>query len=182
MDYEIMNCELETDRSYTAQERTVRDRFVEEYLYDHDAELAAQRVGFPRGVAREYGLKFLEEVYVAREIKRRQLSIPSPDQSEEDRRAAEVQARQQIMASLWRESNYHGPGSSQSGRVAALARLSAMYGFDAPTRTKTEVDVNGGEGVFVIPGVVTADQWEKMAQAQQDQLTSGIPAASDTKH
>ena len=86
----------------------------------------------------------------------------------------EVSQKKKIVVALWREANNQGPGSSQSARVAALAKLSAFYGMDAAVRTKTELTgANGqplGEGVFVVPGLMTAEEWTKQAEKQQADL------------
>ncbi len=72
--------------------------------------------------------------------------------------------------------------NAQAGDVNALAsclrimeRRSRLLGMDAPTRLeatgKDGVPLAGG-GVFVIPGVMTPEDWAKAAAAQQERLTT----------
>ena len=86
----------------------------------------------------------------------------------------EVIQKKKIVSALWREANNQGAGSSQSARVAALSKLSAFYGMDAPTRSQSELTGKDGQplgqGVFVVPGLVTAEEWAKQAEAQQAAL------------
>ena len=145
----------------SGQEKELRDRFVEEYLFDYSATAAATRVGYSKSFAETYGYKFLEEPYVKRLIKERQKAIA------EDSKAEDEAQRRQVRAMLFREANYRGPGASHAARVAAQAKLMSLLDMDAPTKVKVAATRGG---VMVVPGVSKVEDWEAEASASQDQL------------
>lgn len=155
--------------SLTQSEMHLRDKFVKEYLKDYNAIAACIRVGYSSTFAKEFSVRFMNETYVLNKIK--QLEVAPDDNDIED----EATQKRKVYAALWREANHFGMGSSQSARVAALAKISAFLGMDAPTRSQQELTGKDGQplgaGVLVIPGVMTADQWAAQAEAQQAELT-----------
>jgi hypothetical protein len=161
--------EPDVTSQFTAGERALRDLFVKEYLVDYDALAAAIRCGYPHTFAKEYSIRFMQCPYVLREIRAKQVS-------EEDQESPEAM-KKIIMAGLMREANYRGPGSSQAARVAAFAKLASIHGMDAPIRSKTELTgadgqpLNAGGGLFVVPGLMSVEEWEAKAAAQQEELT-----------
>lgn len=163
--------------SLTKSEMELRDKFVREYLKDYDALAACIRVGYAYAFAKEFSVRFLTETYVLNKIKEFEVA-PVLEAVNDD---LNVQ-RRKVYASLWKEANYMGGGSSQSARVAALSKLSAFLGMDAPTRSQQELTGKNGEalgaGVLVIPGVMTSEQWAQQAEVQQAELTRpevGVP-------
>lgn len=160
----------------TYREKALRDLFVNEYLTDYDSLQAAIRIGYARSYAREYAVRFMEEPYVLQQIKLRE-SNNSVEQSPEE-------MKKRVMIGLIREANYRGPGCSQAARVAALGKLAEIHGMNAPTRTQSEITgANGqplnGAGVFVIPGIMTEEQWAEQAAAQQAALVASPPPSSN---
>lgn len=164
-----MNAPEEVERIYSYREKALRDFFVKEYLVDYNAEAAAHRIGYNRGIAKEYGVRLMAEPYVARQVAK----IEGEGNSEADPEAL----KKRIMACLIREANDRGPGSSQAARVAALGKLAQLNGMEPATRNKTELTGADGQplaaGQFVIPGVMTPEQWEAAAAQQQADLVSG---------
>jgi hypothetical protein len=79
--------------------------------------------------------------------------------------------RQRIKQQLMREAHYRGPGSSHAARVAALARLAAIYDLEAPKKTKIDIEHRGG--VMRAPGVANLEDWEAAAVASQEALQNG---------
>lgn len=144
----------------------LRDRFVKEYLTDYDAYKAAIRIGYAPAYAKDFSQRFMLEPYVLSKI-------ADAEGGSSDDLDVEVQ-KKMIVAALWREAKNMGMGSSQAARVAALSKLSAFYGMDAPKTSKTELTGADGQplgsGVFVVPGMVTAEDWAKQAEAQQAEL------------
>ena len=128
------------EREYTVREKALRDIFVTEYLKDFDAFTAALRCGFSSAAAAMYSQRFMEESYVQREIKIRELSL-----TENELEETAIQKRK-IMAALFREAHYRGPGSSQSARVNALRTLASITGLD---KVSSSNGVTGG--VMVVP-------------------------------
>lgn len=158
--------EPEEERSYSYREKALRDFFVNEYLVDYDALAAAVRIGYGKSYAKDFAQRFMNEPYVLREIQRKE-GLTNPET--EDPEAS----KKRIIAGLTREANYRGPGSSQSARVAALSRLATLHGMD-PAQSKPKDEVPVGEGVFVVPGIMSPEQWEAAAAKQQDDLVSGV--------
>lgn len=156
--------------SLSLRERELRDNFVREYLTDYDPVAAAGRIGYSHAFAKEYGVKLMNDPYVLQRIK--QFEGDPEDESPET-------ARRQVIAGLKREANFRGAGSSQAARVAALSKLATIYGLDkvAPT----DPNDNEMEGTFVVPGMMTTEEWEKKAAAQQAALTAPEPAPVTTQ-
>ena len=161
----------ETSNSQYAQQLTksemeLRDRFVVEYLTDYDAYKAAIRIGYAPAYAKEFCMRFMQETYVLGKIR-------DAEGGTVDDLDVDVQ-KKMIVAALWREAKNMGAGSSQAARVAALSKLSAFYGMDAPKTSKTELTGADGQplgnGVFVVPGMVTAEEWAAQAEKQQEEL------------
>lgn len=146
------------------QEKMLRDKFVDEYLKDFDAWASAIRLGFLKSVAPQYAQMLLEEPYVRREITRRQL------ERKELPKEAEEEDRRITRAALMKEAHYHGPGSTHSARVQALAKLCTILDMDAAVKVKSEVLHRGG--VMMIPAIANLDEWERAASASQDALVA----------
>lgn len=165
--------EPEQEIVYSFREKQLRDLFINEYLVDYDSVAAAIRVGYGKPYAATFGTRFMNEPYVMREIRRREGLVN--DITSEDKEAF----KKRIIAGLVREANYRGPGASQSARVAALAKLASLNGMDPTIKTSSELSGKDGQplgtGLFVIPGIMTPEQWEQAAAAQQEALTSSPP-------
>jgi hypothetical protein len=124
------------------QERKFRDEFVREFLIDYNPFEAALRLGFSKEYATEYAAKFMNEPYVQKRIKEMELEGGIEEDADRNKR--------KVMAALFREANYKGPGSSHSARVSALSKLSTIFGMEAPVKTKTELMVTSPV-TFYIP-------------------------------
>jgi hypothetical protein len=135
-------------------------------LADYDAYKAAIRIGYAPAYAKDFCQRFMQEPYVLGKIR-------NAEGGNVDDADPEVQKRM-VLAGLWREARNFGAGSSQAARVAALSKISAFFGMDAPKTSKTELTGADGQplgaGVFVVPGMVTAEEWAKQAEAQQEEL------------
>lgn len=145
-------------------EKELRDKFVAEYLFDFDRVAAAIRVGFLPSFALEWSQKFLDESYVRQKIAQGMKATTEDDAKEEE------ETKRRIRASLLREANYRGAGSSHAARVGALSKLSSFYGMDAPIKTQQEMTHRGG--VMAVPGIADATQWEAEALKSQTKLKS----------
>jgi hypothetical protein len=145
---------------FSEQERALRDRFVEEYLVDFSPLNAARRVGFSNAFAKEYAERFMSESYVRRKIEqvKHRTDVDEGDLEEYDKR--------RIRQCLMREA--HDMFSSGSSRVAALGKLMSLYGMDAPTKIKQEIEHKGG--VMMVPAIASLDEWERAAVASQAAL------------
>lgn len=157
----------------TLRERQLRDKFVEEYLCDYDALKAAQRIGYSLAFAKEYSVKLMEDPYVLQQIKKIE-GDPETDDPET--------IKKRIVAGLLREANFKGSGSSQSARVAAWSKLSSIYQMDTVPKGPEDGE---GAGEFVVPGMITEEEWTRRAAAQQTELTapeSPAPVTTPTVH
>lgn len=117
----------------TKQERSLRQRFVSEYLVDYDPVSAAIRLGYQVEFAKQYSSMFLTEPYTLRLIaeKEQELGLVT----EED------QHRHKIISGLYRESR--SPFNTGSARVAALTQLAKIVGIEAPIKTEVKVKNEG---------------------------------------
>lgn len=152
--------------TYTAVGKALRDKFVKEYFVDFDSTAAAGRIGYPAAIQKEYGNRLMQEPYVLQQISIKQKEIENGSLEE---------MRQFVILSLRREASLTGPGTSQSARVAALDKLASIYGLHAPTKSQQQMlgpDGKPLEGVFVVPGIMSDEQWEAAAAKQQETLTS----------
>lgn len=149
-------------------EIALRKKFVEEYLFDRNANNACLRCGMSPVLSREYAIRFMQDPYVQHLLALRTYKR----QDAEDEGAAEREkqrTQQQIIEALKAEAFYKGPGSSQAARVAALSKLAAMFGLDKGALTGEDNDLPKG-GVMVVPMMMSAEQWEQTAKAAQAQL------------
>ena len=111
-------------------ERALRDLFVQEYLVDYDPVAAALRCGFLGSFAGDYAKKFMDEPYVQQKLRDLQLDVPG---NTADAETEEKTHRRKIVMALMREA--HNKFSSGAARVAALSRLSSIYGMEANSKT-----------------------------------------------
>ncbi len=162
--------EPEIEHDMSPREIAICDAFVIEYLVDYDQKAAAKRLGYSDSLANEYGSRFMGKPYVAQKIRLQETATASD---------TEEMMHHRILTGLIKESNYRGPGSSQGARVAALSKLAQIYSMEPPTRTKNEHSGPDGQplgnGVFVVPGIMTTEQWTAQAAAQQEELVNRKP-------
>lgn len=154
----------------TPQERALRDLFVAEYLVDFNATKAAMRCGFGKQFAVEYAKKFMAEPYVQQRIS----GIQKLDQRDEV--SLEKFNKRRVQEQLMEEAHYHGPGSSQAARVAALKALADMYGMGSAAQARQAAQ-GGGQvagGVMVVPEIADVTNWEQTAMGSQKALRDDI--------
>lgn len=159
--------EDQRDPELTYRERALRDVFAQEYVTDYDAYHAAIRCGYAASYAREMATTLMGETYVQQKIKELEVLPAGQDNPE--------QMKEYVVVGLRREAQYRGTGASPSARVAALSKISTIYGLDAPVKTRNEHTGPDGQplgGVLVIPGLMTEEAWAAAAKAQQLALTT----------
>lgn len=154
------------ETTLTVSEQAVRDMFVREYLADRDAYAACLRCGFTRPFATTYARQFMAEPYVRKRISEFTTRVL---QTKEEKVEFEEQMRRQVIEQLVKDAHYKGPGASHAARVSANAKLAAILGMDAPTKTQNE-NIHRG-GVMIVPEQVDIATWEAMAMKQQEDLT-----------
>lgn len=121
--------ELTVGVTLTENERNIRERFVAEYLVDYNPLAAAIRVGYAETYARTFASQFMHEPYVLQLIsaKEQELGVTT----EHDKH------KQKIITRLYAIANNNN--ASASAQVAALSKLSSIFGLDAPVKTVQEV-------------------------------------------
>lgn len=152
----------------TPREIALRDMFVKEYLVDYKAVNAAIRCGFHKDFAVQYAQQFMNEPYVQQQLKAHTLEVEDPAHLDED------YLKRRVITSLLREAHYDGPGSTQSARVSALSKLTAILGMDAPAKSEQTITHRGG--VMAVPGIASLDDWEKAASNSQEKLVAATRA------
>lgn len=145
----------------TNPEKATRQQFVKEYLKDYNEYRACLRIGYSPLFAPDFSKRFMNEPYTLKLIAEAEGGTLPGEEFDEDKE------KQKILKALWREAN--NTASPAAARVAALAKLTAVFGMDAPSRS--QVNVNAGEGgVFVVPGIMNEVQWAAQAATQQAEL------------
>lgn len=144
--------------SLTAQEKELRDKFVDQFLYDSDAYQACIRLGFLSQFALDWAKRFMSEPYVLKRIREAQTSKNSNITEQRDELTG-------IVLAALKEAAQRGPYAS---RVAAAREIKAMLGLDAPTKSQQEVIHRGG--VMMVPAISNLDEWEQEALATQGKL------------
>lgn len=144
----------------TEHEKSTRQQFVKEYLKDYDARKACLRIGYSNLFATDFAKRFMDEPYTLKLISEHESGNASDDSIDEEKE------RKRILAAIWREAN--NMASPAAARVAALNKLTSIFGMDAPT--KSEVNMHNEGGTFVVPGIMNEAQWTEQAATQQAEL------------
>lgn len=140
------------------------DKFFDEWTFDRSWFLAAIRCGFQENYAKQYGLMLFHEPYVQCKIKEWELAYPENDKLQKKRDAERLMIRLRDMI----ERPY--PAS----QVAALGKMAAILGLNAPIKTEQNLTHRGG--VMQVPGIAEAEAWEQAASASQSALVSDTNA------
>lgn len=168
MQEELIELISEDERAeeLTDLDRQIRDQFAQEYLVDYDALAACVRIGFAKMFAENYAKKFMSETYVRNRIAQLQAheALNPKQEANEDKR--------RIRSMLFKEANYHGPGSSHGARVSALAKLASIYSMDGPIKTENLHTHRGN--VMRIPAQMDEDTWEREAIESQTELARDV--------
>lgn len=130
--------------------------FIEHYLACFNASEAARRMGYEGASASSQGWEFLHHAFTQSELQKRYREHAEKNQ----------QARQEIIAMLYREANYFGEGASHSARVKAQSQLSKIFGMETIQQDQ-EAQIRR---VMYVPMFSSADEWEQGARASQKAL------------
>lgn len=152
----------------TEHEKATRRQFVKEYLIDYDARKACLRIGYSNLFASDFAKRFMDEPYTLQLIAEVEGGTAPGEEFNEEKE------KQRILKALWREAN--SMQSPAAARVAALAKLTSIFGMDAPTRSQVKIDGNEN-GTFIVPGIMNEAQWAEQAAAQQAELIKPVSPA-----
>ncbi len=140
------------------------DRFIEEYLHDHDVFLAAIRCGFAKSSARDFGDRIFFEPYTQRKL--REIRKGEADLSKKKRDRKDEEMVREMLVNMSKRAY---PAS----QVAALGKLIGVLGMNAPIKTENTNTTTHRGNVMAVPGIVAdMDAWQNQAQASQKQLAS----------
>lgn len=138
--------------------KSVRDRFIEEYLLDRDGIAAALRAGVAKAQARRQVKRWLIDPEVIAEIDAATAML-NPDT---------------MVSPQWVIANFQtiasSPFSSDTAKISALrelAKISKMYPED---KRKSEDDEPRKTNVLLMPADVPAEEWERQAMESQSRL------------
>lgn len=153
-------------KELTAHDMAIREKVVNEYLYDYSWTKACLRCGFRAEFCEDNAKRFAQDPYCiwrVKELSRFRGLNPNPEQRAETLELEKID----ILNALRKEAHYYGPGSSQAARVSALGKLAQLLGMEPPKAVKAEVKA---KGVMVVPGIASVDDWEQVAQQAQADL------------
>lgn len=151
-----------TEENLTPKMKSIRDKFITEYVKDFNGPLAYVRAGGPYTTAAKMAGEFLREPYVAQRV----WSVI--DSMEE----AEIINRKHVLAGLLREAQYQGMGASHGARVSAWSHLSKILGMEQ-TNINLNADVKFRGGVMLVPAPDPMT-WEQSAAEAQKQLKEDV--------
>lgn len=145
------------DAELTTLEKQLRDQFVKEYLYDHDAIAAALRCGFALNYAIEYSQKFLSESYVRIQLKQ---LLNSPESA--------IESDKNLIFNTLREVMHVG---SYGDKVRAAAQMAALLGVGVANKQQS----SQLGGVMVVPAIAdNLDDWEREAVISQEATLNNV--------
>lgn len=140
------------------EERSLRRKFVKEYLRDYNAMLAVARIGFESAFVETYAAKFMSEPYTLSLILETERKSKSTEQLSEQR----VEDSNLALATL-RDVAVNG---TPSARVRAATQLALLYDV-APS---LKLDSGISSGIMIVPGIADISNWEESARQTQNQL------------
>lgn len=113
----------------TKQEKTVRQKFVDQYMVDLEPVSAAIRLGYQEAFAQQYAKQFMGEPYTLELIAKKQQELGCSTEEEQHRR--------RVVAGLYRITGSRF--ASASAQVAAYAQIAKIVGLEAPIKTEVSV-------------------------------------------
>ncbi len=105
----------------TAEERALRDAFVEQFYVDFNTLNACLRLGMSLEVAQTFSVRFMTEPYVQKQLQKYQ-------QEQNLSTEKEVERDRALVINALRQAAQHGPYAT---RVTASAKLAELRGFTA---------------------------------------------------
>ena len=130
--------------------------FIEHYLACFNASEAARRMGYEGASASSKGWEFLHHEFTQAQLQKRYRDHAEKNQN----------ARQEIIAMLYREANYFGEGASHSARVKAQAQLSKIFGMET-IQPEEEAPIRH---VMLVPMFSSMEEWGEAAARSQAAL------------
>lgn len=168
-----MNRQLSPDISMKQDEpsefdKNSMDKFLLEYIFDKDPELAALRMGISKAYCKQVAQGFMDSQYF--QIKLKEYSV------EKDTLLSDNDLlRREIVRNLLDLVKYNGENSSASARVASAKEISAIMGLATKQQTNTEDEF--ASGVMVVPASLPMDTWSTQAVASQAALHKQLEAS-----
>ena len=142
---------INTDDIYT--------KFAERFLVVGNEKLAAQEVGVPSDTLNEFLGVAKTHPDVIRILAEDEMAVPDFEDA--------TSVKKYLLRQLMKESQYKGPGSNATARIAALKAMGELTGVE-PAK-KVDVTNRNAGGLMMVP-VMDAAQWEVNAEQSQADL------------
>jgi len=147
----------------TVSEDALETRFVDEYLVDFDAYLAAIRAGVPRLQAKPKSKVLMSTMAVQRAIIERVDAMKPGD----------IATPQRILMGLMREAGKAAFGSDRIGALRSVHEV--LKDLRKQEKEDAETAKQGKKGgVMLVPGVTSLTDWEKAATTMQEELKKKV--------
>ena len=142
---------IDTDDIYT--------KYAERVVIVGNPKLAAQEVGVPADSVNEFLGIAKTHPDVIRILAEDEMAVPDFDDADS--------VKKYLLKQLMKESQYKGPGSNATARIAALKTMGELTGVE-PAK-KIDLNTKNQGGLMMVP-VMDAQQWEVNAEQSQADL------------
>lgn len=144
------------------------DKFLFEYIYDYEPELAAIRCGIKKPYAKNIALGFLDTQYF-------QLKLKEYNTEKNALLDDTELLRRDLVRNLLDILRYNGAEVAQSARIAASKEITALMGLANKQESNTEDEFKSG--VMVVPASLPVGDWSNQAIASQAALHKQLEAS-----
>lgn len=149
-------------------DREVIDKFLLEYIYDYEPELAAIRCGITKTYAKQLAQGFIDTQYF-------QLKLKEYNSDKNALLDDTELLRRDLVRNLLDILRYNGAEVSQVARISASKEITALMGLSAKQQTTVEDDCKGG--IMLVPSTLGVDEWSSQAIASQAALHKQLEAS-----
>jgi hypothetical protein len=154
-------------RELSPFEKEAIDRFLKEYVYDLNPELAAIRCGITAMYSKSVAANWMETDYFQNKLKQYQSHT-------DDLLSDEAMLKSEMLRNLIQIMKADGENSNPTARITAMDRISKLMGFDAKQQADTS---QVQHSVMIVPAPLSIDEWSNQAQVQQAELYKQLEAS-----
>jgi hypothetical protein len=154
-------------RELSEVEKDAIDKFLKEYVYDLNPELAALRCKITKMYAKSVAATWMETEYFQNELKKYNAHSDAL-------LSDEVALKSEMLRNLIQIMKSEGENTNPTARITAMDRISKLMGFDA----KQQVDTSQVQhSVMIVPAPLSVDDWSRSAMEQQSELYKQLEAS-----
>jgi hypothetical protein len=154
-------------RELSQVEKDAIDKFLKEYVYDLNPELAALRCNISKMYAKSVANTWMETEYFQTELKKYNAHSDSL-------LSDEAALKSEMLRNLIQIMKADGENTNPTARITAMDRISKLMGFDA----KQQVDTSQVQhSVMIVPAPLSVDDWSQQAMSQQAELYKQLEAS-----